>query len=228
MTTPLDSLTKPTKFRSALIKTTNALLHRMDKTSTAAGQWCTIRRCWSSCPGLISWQTSDTTFTRPNRGHLFRQETTTTSRACVVRRWLVLQETNKTASSHACTEKEIPKKRVQMWMTTETAWLWPKPEAQACTGTAAVLSCLLKPELKPLNYLRSSHKPEWELYTMYQKQKESHLLRSSTKIKICRGQLMLTLKSIWSISRDNRWPLLLRLQQTGHLLMKFLTQHKNI
>ena len=228
MTIPLGSQMTRTKSRSSLIKTTNAPLQRVDRTLTAAGQWCTIKRCWSSCLRSTSWPTSDTTFTRPNRGHLFRLETTTISRAFVERLWLVLPGANKTASSHACTEKEIPKNFVQMWLTTEIAWPWPKPEVKASIDTVAVLSCLLKPEPKPLNYLRSSHKPEWELYMMYQKQKESHLLRLSTKIKTCPGQLTRTLKSIWSISRDNRWPLLLRRQLTGHLLMKFWMKLKNI
>ena len=177
MTIPLDSQTTHTKSPSSLRKTTNALLHRMDRALIAAGQWCTIKQCWSSCPRLTSWPTSDTTLIRTNRGHPFRLETTMTSGAFVVRQWLVLPETNKTASSHACTEKEIPKKLVQTWMTTEIAWPWPKPEVKASIGTVVVLSCLLRPEPKPHNYQRSSHKPEWELYTTYQKQKELHLLR---------------------------------------------------
>ena len=78
----------------------------------------------------------------------------------MVRLWLVLPETNKTASSHACTEKEIPKNKVQMCLTTEIASPWLKLEVKAFTDTVAVLSCLLKPEPKLLNYLRSSHKLE--------------------------------------------------------------------
>ena len=177
MIIPLDSQTTHTKSPSSLRKTTNALLHRMDRALTAAGQWCTIRPCLSSCPRLTLWRTSDTTSTRTNHGHPFKPGTTMTSRAFVERLWLVLLETNKTASSHACTGKEIPKNKVQMWLTTEIPWPWPKLEVQASIGTVAVLSCLLKPELKLLKYLRSSHKPEWELYTTYQKQKELHLLR---------------------------------------------------
>jgi len=180
-TTYLSSLILHTLSKSIFKKITHVLLK---VTIHAVGQWCTIRRSSSICQNNISCLTSDTMSNPMHRkaGPRFRQEIMMNSSTSAARLWPEYLETKTTENFPACTVKKWRLHKLQPVLRM-IAILQPWLKLEVLPSDTARW-CLLRLELKILDYQRSSHKLECEPYMMYLKLKEFHLLRRSMKIQL--------------------------------------------